>query len=167
MKYLTPILKSTAKQHFDQLDAESIQYRFGSALKKEAIHKYVDNAKGSFFAIMKIKSDLSLCPVSVMHLVQGSKPGEVEIGISTLKKYQGKGYAKQLMMFAKGIAELNGTETLKVFGVPDNTPMKELAKSVGFKVTQVVGEEFDGTAYTSKKIITDMLLTMFTKKEQQ
>ena len=156
LTYLTPILRSTAKNHYTKLDEISVQYRFGVRLKQEAIERYVDNADGTFYAVMLVESPLVITPVSVMHLINTSK--EIEIGISTIPEYQGNGYAKQLMFFAKGFAELTSADRLRVTGVPDNIAMKNLAKSVGFTITQEFGEEFDGVAHTMHKVVKDMFL---------
>ena len=140
--------------HLIELSPEDRYTRFCSVASDEFIHRYVYSAQGLFYGWKDFSS--GKC-VALMHLVFDKKTRNVEIAISVLPEYKGKGYAKALIQFAYDWANSICANKVVINGLSENSPMIRLAKKSGFDISTYSGE-FEGQMST----IGSDLQTMFT-----
>lgn len=61
-------------------------------------------------------------------------PESAEVGITVTDAWQGRGVAKRLMECLEDYARTHGIKTLTGIVLPDNAPMLELARRMGFRL---------------------------------
>jgi len=156
--------KQETLSHFLSLSPEDRYTRFCCAASDDFIRSYVNREVGFFYGIVEhgilhpvnkfnlpsvfidgVRSDRAT--VAVLHIVHDINTKSIEVAVSVLPEYKGKGLAKKLMYFAAGVATAYQAEKLVVTGLSINSPMVHLAKSCGYKIQTEYGE-FEGEAST-------------------
>lgn len=140
--FVSPVSKELALEHLKILTHDERRSRFCMVKNDSALELYAKDAKGRFYGVFVIGQ---IIPVSLLHYVPID--GVAEVAFSTNTYYQGKGYAKVLMYFVKGLAEIDNVDTLIMSGLSSNKAMQHLAVSVGFEVETDYGE-FDARVKT-------------------
>lgn len=145
--------------------------RFCIPATDDFIKKYVESAEGYFYGVKqyvtpKADSTGGILPLiylhsyweaaAVIHIAPEPKRQTMEIAVSVLPEYKGRGYAKQLMYFAMGMAEVYRCNSVYVVGLSQNSPMINLASDCGYSVKSDHGE-FEGQAVTISKDITEII----------
>lgn len=105
MEYLTRQLRRHEREEFTQhllmLDAEDRRLRFSSPRSDDAIRDYVEKIDLERDAIIVV-DDADLVVIGAAHLARG--PGYVEVGVSVLPGYRGRGVGNALL--ERAMAEL-------------------------------------------------------------
>lgn len=134
MEYLTRQLRRHERDEFTQhllmLDAEDRRLRFSSPRSDDAIRDYVDRIDLSRDAIIVV-DDADLVVIGAAHLARG--PGYVEVGVSVLPGYRGRGVGNALLGRAKLHARNWGEHEIFTHCAADNRAMAELAKRHGLR----------------------------------
>ena len=171
------ISKSEAIIHLLGLSPEERYSRFCFPANDEYIINYVNKAKGFFYGYYNLETPIDFIKPSVkcsalLHFVYYKQDNSIEVAVSVLADYRGRGLAKALLSFGAKLAESYPVNKLYVTGLSSNSPMVSLAKSCGFELKNEYGE-FEGIRETIGSDIREIvgnqlkLFEIFYKKENK
>ena len=123
------------QQHLLSLDAESKYMRFGfhasDAKITELVNAWQDNSKEHVIFVIE-NSELEV--IAVGHI--STELPQVEIALSVLKQYQGKGLGSSLMSKCVAWCQNRGVKSVGMVCLPQNYAVKKIAKQHGLVVTE-------------------------------
>ncbi len=134
LRILHPAERYRFREHLLRLSPEDLYLRFGTAVKPQWIHRYVDGIPYRDPIVGAFNEELEL--VGAIHIGLHRRGGrrEVEIGLSVESAYRNRGLGSRLLRRAVVWAESRGIHRLFLFCMPDNRPMLRVARKNGAKV---------------------------------
>jgi GNAT superfamily N-acetyltransferase len=148
---LLPTERNLLAEHLLRLSPEDRRLRFGGMfLRDEAVRRYVDSIDwthswhvGAFHeGALRAVVQLSV-PRQGNDVFGGApwlRPGAAEFAVSVEKKWQRRGVATQLMAQAVVVARNRHVRDLYMLCLPENEPMRRLARKVGIRLVFREGE---------------------------
>lgn len=149
---LLPTEAPLLADHLLRLSPEDRRLRFGGMfLRDEAVRRYVDSIDWAhswhvgFFNEDALRAvvQLSVPRQGVDALGAGApwlRPGAAEFAVSVEKKWQRRGLATHLLGQAVVVARNRHVRNLYMLCLPENEPMRRLAKKVGIRLVFRDGE---------------------------
>jgi GNAT superfamily N-acetyltransferase len=148
---LLPTERNLLADHLLRLNPEDRRLRFGGMfLRDEAVRRYVDSIdwthswhvgafdEGALRAVVQLS-----VPRQGNDVFGGApwlRPGAAEFAVSVEKKWQRRGVATQLMAQAVVVARNRHVRDLYMLCLPENEPMRRLARKVGIRLVFREGE---------------------------
>lgn len=135
--------------HLIRLSAEDRRLRFGGMLlRDEAVRRYVDSIDWThsrhvgFFAEGALRAvvQLSVPRSDGLAALPWMRPGAAEFAVSVEKPWQRRGVATRLLGQAVVVARNRNVRDLFMLCLPENEPMRRLAKKVGIHLVFRDGE---------------------------
>lgn len=114
--------------HLLRLDADSRRNRFSGSIADEAIRKFALAARGPDVIIHGYFVDGVLRGAADLHFVRPLTRQEAEAAFSIEKPWQGRGVGSALLQRTRLCARNRGVKHLQVSCLPQNRPMRELAR---------------------------------------
>lgn len=148
---LLPTERTLLADHLIRLSPEDRRLRFGGMfLRDDAIRRYVDSIDWARSWHVGFFDDGALRAVVQLSVPrQGSdafgaapwmRPGAAEFAVSVEKTWQRRGVATRLMGQAVVVARNRHVRDLYMLCLPENEPMRRLAKKVGIRLVFRDGE---------------------------
>jgi GNAT superfamily N-acetyltransferase len=153
---LLPTERNLLADHLIRLSPEDRRLRFGGMfLRDDAARRYVDSIDWTHSWHVGFFDDAARGAVALRAVVQLSvprqdsgalgaapwlRPGAAEFAVSVEKKWQRRGVATQLMGQAVVVARNRHVRDLYMLCLPENEPMRRLARKVGVRLVFREGE---------------------------
>jgi RimJ/RimL family protein N-acetyltransferase len=135
--------------HLIRLSPEDRRYRFGGMfLRDDAVRRYVESIDwahswhvgrfddGALRAVVQLSVPRATGPMGAPWL----RPGAAEFAVSVEKKWQRRGLATHLLGQAVVVARNRHVRDLYMLCLPENEPMRRLARKVGIRLVFKDGE---------------------------
>jgi len=151
LRKLLPTEAALLADHLTRLAPEDRRLRFGGMLlRDEGVHRYVGSIDwarswhvGCFDqGLIRAVVQLSVAneQASVATMVPWLRPGAAEFAVSVEKPWQRKGLATRLLAQAVCVARNRNVRDLYMLCLPENEPMRRLARKVGIRLVFEGGE---------------------------
>jgi len=137
-------------EHLMRLSAEDRRLRFGGMfLRDEGVQRYVDSIDWvhswhvGFFADNALRAVVQLSmprPGAAYAGLPWFRPGAAEFAVSVEKPWQRQGIASRLLAQAVVVARNRNVRDLYMLCLPENEPMRRLARKVGIHLVFRDGE---------------------------
>ena len=129
------------KRHFDELAEADVVLRFGSNIKPEVRHAYVDGINFERDAVFGVYAD-DLSLLGVAHLA--CMDGAAELGLSVLEAYRGHGIGTAL--FNRAAIRARNLQIVELFMIclAQNGAIMHLARKAGMRI---IVDRGDADAY--------------------
>lgn len=146
---LLPTERPLLADHLLRLNADDRRLRFGGMLlRDEAVRRYVDSIDwthswhvGRFEdGALRAVVQLSVPRESGLLGAPWQRPGAAEFAVSVEKRWQRRGLATHLMGQAVVVARNRHVRDLYMLCLPENEPMRRLARKVGVRLVFQDGE---------------------------
>jgi GNAT superfamily N-acetyltransferase len=146
---LLPSERALLAEHLMRLSADDRRLRFGGMLlRDEALRRYVDSIDWAhswhvgFFAEGALRGvvQLSVPRREDLGVLPWMRPGAAEFAVSVEKPWQRKGVATRLLGQAVVVARNRNVRDLYMLCLPENEPMRRLARKVGIHLVFRDGE---------------------------
>ena len=122
--------------HFAALSNEDLSNRFCGAVRPAAVIEYLDQ-----LSLAGVQSygiyDHKLALVAACQLADSAEC--LEVGISVVPAYRGRGLARALLHRSAKYARARGLKALVIHSLADNAPMLSLARHFGMTVDVSMG----------------------------
>ncbi len=150
---LLPTERTLLADHLLRLDTNDRRLRFGGMLlRDEAVRRYVDSIDWAHSWNVGLFDDGVLRAVVQLSVPRPGtadfagagtpwlRPGAAEFAVSVEKSWQRQGVATRLMAQAVVVARNRNVRDLYMLCLPENEPMRRLAKKVGINLVFRDGE---------------------------
>lgn len=138
-------------EHLMRLSADDRRLRFGGMfLRDESVRRYVDSIDWSRSWHVGCFDQGALRAVVQLSVPRGDgadtfalpwrRPGAAEFAVSVEKAWQRKGVASRLLAQAVCVARNRNVRDLYMLCLPENEPMRRLARKVGIRLVFEQGE---------------------------
>lgn len=149
IRKLLPTEGPQLADHIIRLSAEDRRLRFGGMLlRDDAVRRYVDSIDWAhswhvgLFAESALRAvvQISVPRNAGTMVLPWSRPGAAEFAVSVEKKWQRQGVATRLLGQAVVVARNRNVRDLYMLCLPENEPMRRLARKVGIHLVFRDGE---------------------------